>query len=372
MKKISKIIDIALYVVIGIVATAALTSAVWNRPMLFTSIRSNSMYPLFRRGDMVLIDNISEKDEVKVGDIVVFKALEGSLASKGWIVHRIVEGNEDTGYITKGDANEYTDQASGGTGAIQRQWITGRVLTAGGMPMKIPLIGYLPLWLEGLRGNAYVMPSIAVALALIVGISEIIAGNKRRKKRKRGLELQCVYFFGGLTISIIMGATMLASSQRIVIPYEVSDKSAGVLMNSDIGIIKVGDEVERPLSEICNNGFMPVIAVITTEDSQLSFSHTSSVLKAKDKIEVQMQLRASIPGKYKSSVYIGMFYPFLPESVIYSLAQKNYWLALAAISMIPGLPLIFYPIIEGRLRRKTAKEFRRMFRQIERVFSSFN
>ena len=65
---------------------------------------------------MVIIKNVNEKKTVHIGDIVFFKTDEGSLADKGWIAHRVVDGNVDKGFITKGDANKYTDQQSDGTG----------------------------------------------------------------------------------------------------------------------------------------------------------------------------------------------------------------------------------------------------------------
>ena len=83
MKKLSKIIDIILYVIAAIVLTAAFSSAILDKPMLFSSVRSNSMYPVFQRSDMILIKSLSEKDTLNIGDIVVFKVEEGSLSTKG-------------------------------------------------------------------------------------------------------------------------------------------------------------------------------------------------------------------------------------------------------------------------------------------------
>ncbi|MDD4833215.1 MAG: signal peptidase I [Lutispora sp.] len=372
MRKLSKLIDIILYTIVAIVLTAAITSALWDKPMIFSSVRSNSMYPSFQRSDMILIKSISDKDTVNIGDIVVFKVEEGGLSSKGWIVHRIIEGNEEIGYITKGDANDYTDQASGGTGPIKREWIVSKVLTIGNKPLKIPLIGYLTLWMEKLQANPYTMPVIAVILAAIVGISELINGKKKRRKKKSGLDLQLVYFFGGLTISIIMGATMLATSQRLILPYEVSVSSAGVIMGSNVGIIKVGDEIEKSLSELSNKGFFPIVATVTTKDEQIDFSHSLVTLKPGNTIETTMNLKAFNPGKYESSIYVGMFYPFLPSRLIYNLSAKSYWLALVVVSLIPGFPLMLYPLIDRNMRKKTIKEIRRLTRRIGSSINIFN
>ena len=110
MKLFSRILNTLL--AIGILCTliAAVGSAITKEPVLLTVIRSNSMYPVWERGDMVIIKNLKEKETVHNGDIVFFKTEKGSLADKGWIAHRVVDGNADKGFITKGDANEYTDQ----------------------------------------------------------------------------------------------------------------------------------------------------------------------------------------------------------------------------------------------------------------------
>ncbi len=372
MRKLSKIIDIILYFIVAVVLFAAVTSAIWKKPMLFSSVRSNSMYPLFQRSDMILIKSLSSNDAVSIGDIVVFKTEEGSLSNKGWIVHRIVDGNEETGYITKGDANDYIDQASGGTPPIKREWIVSKVLTFGDAPIKIPLIGYLPLWMEKFQANPYAMPIIAVVLAAIVGVSEFVNNKKKKNKKKGNLDLQLIYFFGGLTIAVIMGATMLATSQRIIIPYEVTESSQGIIMGSSIGIIKIGDEIEKPLSELSNKGFFPIIATITTKDEQIKIDHPLYTLEPGSEIEVEMKLKATKVGKYDTLINIGMFYPFLPSKLIYMLSVKSYWLALIIVSLIPGLPLMLYPIIDGSMRRKTIKEIRRFIRRICRSIPIFN
>lgn len=372
MKRLSKIIDISLYIIVSIVLIAAVTSAIWDKPMIFSSVRSNSMYPLFQRSDMIIIKSISEKDKINIGDIVVFKVGEGSLSSKGWIVHRIIEGDEISGYITKGDANEYTDQGSGGNPPIKREWISSRVLTIGKQPLKIPLIGYLPLWMENLQTNPYTIPIIAVVLAMIVGVSELTNNKSKRKKKKNGLELQLIYFFGGLTITVIMGATMLATSQRILIPYEVSESSTGVIMGSNVGLIKIGDEIEKPLSELSNKGIFPIITTITTKDEQITCSHSLTILKPGDVLETEMKLQASKIGKFDTVIYVGMFFPFLPSKWIYNLSLKSYWLALMVVSLVPGLPLMLYPMLDNSMRKKTIKEIRRMLRRILRFIPIFS
>jgi len=376
MKKISiisKIFDIILYIIVAIVLTAAIGSAIYDKPIFLSSVRSNSMYPLFQRGDMILIKSISAKDTLNIGDIVVFKDEDGSLSSKGWIVHRIIEGDETKGYITKGDANDYTDQASGDTRPIQRDWIVSRVVTIKNKPVKIPLIGFLPLWMEKFQTTPYAMPVIAVLLAVIIAISELTVNKRKHKtQKKNNLTMHLLYFLGGITMSIIMLTTMLATSQRIVIPYEVSENSKGVLTGSSIGIIRVGDKIQKPLSELSNKGFFPVIAVITATNDDFSFSHPLTTLAPGETIKTEFQLIVSEAGNYNETVTVGMFYPFLPPQLIYNLASKSYWLALIIVSLVPGFPLMVYPLIDSKLRKKFIKEIRRFHRRILKYIPIFN
>lgn len=310
---------------------------------------------------MIVINSLNNEDAVKVGDIVVFKAEEGSLSGQGYIVHRIIEETAEGNYITKGDANDYKDPV------LKREWIYNRVVTLGKYPAKIPLLGYLPLWMESFQKNPYVMPIIAVTLAVIVGFSEL-TGSKKSKKKKNNLDMQLIYFFSGLTISIVMAATMLATSQRIVLPYEISENSQGVIIGSAIGIIKIGDERTIPLADLSNKGFMPVTTTITSKDNQFSFSNTLESLNNGDELKPELTLKAEKAGKYNSIIHIGLFYPFLPKSLIYYFANISYWLALTIVSLIPGLPLMLYPIIDRTMRRKTIKEIRRNIRRIKSKF----
>ena len=93
MKVLSKILNTLLAIVILCTLIAAVGSAITKEPVLLTVIRSNSMYPVWERGDMVIIKNLKDKDTVQIGDIVFFKTDEGSLADKGWIAHRVMDGN---------------------------------------------------------------------------------------------------------------------------------------------------------------------------------------------------------------------------------------------------------------------------------------
>lgn len=366
MKLLSKAFNVLLLVVILLTLSAAVGSAILKKPLLLTVIRSDSMVPVWERGDMVVIKNVGKKDAVDIGDIVFFTTDKGSLSTKGWIAHRVMEGNDDRGFITKGDANKQTDQDAAGAGLIKKESIAAKAITIGGSPIVIPKAGYFSLWMEKYQGNPYLLPIVAVILAVLIGVGEMTSG-KRHKKKSKGMDLQLIYIGGGFVIAMIMGGTMLASSQHVKLIYEVSESSKGVLMGSSLGILQVGDVVTQPLSELRNDGFIPSIGVISTNDKQIELSHEKLSLTKGQLVEAEYTLRAEIPGKYETAIRVGIFYPFLPASVIYFLAQKSYWLALIIISIIPGIPLMAYPFIDGKMRRRMGNAVRKKSRKLRGV-----
>ncbi|MHB1453822.1 MAG: signal peptidase I [Saccharofermentanales bacterium] len=364
MKTLNRLIDFILYFIAAAVLTAVISSILWNRPVLFSAVRSDSMSPLFERGDVVFVDNLNRSDPLSIGDIVLFKAEEGELSVLGYVAHRIIGGNKEEGYTTRGDANHYSDQETGSP-LIKREWIVSRIAVRKGRPVRIPLLGYLSIWMEGVKSSRYTLPAIAVLLIGVVCIGELKNNSKGKIKKKNKAGMQQLYFFSGLTISIILATLMLTSSHKITFLYEVSSEGRGAIMGSSVGIVNIGDERQLSLANIRNNGIIPLTAVITAQDSQLRFSHVLTTLKKGDTITPQVFLKAREIGYYSSNINIGVFYPFLPRDFIYFLASISYWLALAAVSLVPGLPLMIYPVINRTMRRQTLKKIRRNFHLVQ-------
>ncbi|WP_409344247.1 signal peptidase I [Paenibacillus sp. MBLB4367] len=371
MKILSRSFNVIIYIIIAFTLTASVGSVILKHPYLISVIRSNSMYPLFERGDMVMISRVSAADSVKIGDIVVFKTETGSYATKGWIIHRIIGGDERQGYITQGDNNEQTDQAVGGAPPIKREWIASKAMTFGSSPVVLKRIGFIPLWAESFRTSPYVLPGIAVILAAILGVGELVKGRRRKKKKKRRgrFDMQLIYVFSGLTLSVVIGATMLTSSQFVKVVYEVSRDSKGVIMGSDVGIMLLGEQIERPLVDLDNKSFIPLVASVHTNDPQIIPSHSSLTLSPKQSVQTTFKVTAEHAGKYESSIRVTMFYPFLPKAVIHALDRTSFWLALAVISVIPGLPIMLIPLFDAKLRGKTISELRRTARRLSRKWA---
>ena len=94
------------------------------------SITSGSMWPSLKRGDLILIKGINSKDEIKIGDIVVYKN------PKGFTIHRVVK-LEWNAVTTRGDANNVDDQP------VSYEEIIGKPLIINNKPLRIPFLGMI-------------------------------------------------------------------------------------------------------------------------------------------------------------------------------------------------------------------------------------
>ncbi|MHB0977446.1 MAG: signal peptidase I [Candidatus Aquicultorales bacterium] len=98
-------------------------------PYPMASISSNSMWPVLRRGDLVLVQRATP-ETIKVGTVVVYQ--QGS----SFVIHRVVAVNEDT-VVAKGDANSSEDRP------VHYDEVIGQVPVVWGRIVKIPYLGYI-------------------------------------------------------------------------------------------------------------------------------------------------------------------------------------------------------------------------------------
>jgi signal peptidase len=118
--------------VVILVAVAVALVAPPASPVQVSYVTSDSMEPAIGTGDgYVLVP----PGEVIPGEIVTFYSEE----REGYVTHRVA-GTTTGGYITKGDANPSTDQATGSP-PVDREAIAGQVLAVGGQPVLIPQLG---------------------------------------------------------------------------------------------------------------------------------------------------------------------------------------------------------------------------------------
>jgi signal peptidase I len=124
-----EIVSTAKYLLIGLILAMAINQGLGmalqaEKPIM--AVVSNSMVPVFSRGDLIVIKGL-ECGKIEVGDIIVYN----NPVRKIPIVHRVVEIDSDSQgdplFITKGDNNGHTDQSSGISPPVRCEWVRGEV-----------------------------------------------------------------------------------------------------------------------------------------------------------------------------------------------------------------------------------------------------
>ena len=177
-KTITKVIYNIIFVLLLVSASFILLTTYNVIPGFnFYVVMSGSMEPEIHIGSVV---GIKEQEEYKEGDVVTVKM---PYTQNETYTHRIIEvrepekSNEDTTFITKGDANETAD----GDPVFQDQ-ILGKVF------VSIPLIGYLVSFAKKPMGFILlvILPTVIIAASEINSIKEegkkIIDSRKEKKE----------------------------------------------------------------------------------------------------------------------------------------------------------------------------------------------
>ncbi len=124
-----EIVSTAKYLIIGLILAMAINQGLGmalqaEKPIM--AVVSNSMVPVFSRGDLIVIKGL-ECGKIEVGDIIVYN----NPVRKIPIVHRVVEIDSDSQgevlFTTKGDNNGHTDQSSGISPPVRCEWVRGEV-----------------------------------------------------------------------------------------------------------------------------------------------------------------------------------------------------------------------------------------------------
>jgi len=112
-ERISKLIFWPIFLVL--IFVVILVAGIFNHKMI--AIASNSMKPVFSRGDAIIYEKVSA-EEVNIGDVLVFER-DGKI-----ITHRVIRKyttNDDIIFVTKGDSNNAED-----SGFVHKNEVLGR------------------------------------------------------------------------------------------------------------------------------------------------------------------------------------------------------------------------------------------------------
>jgi len=129
------------------------------------AVLTGSMQPQIPQGSVVYTEKV-QPGELAEGDVITFRLHGGAV-----VTHRIDEIDADGDIITKGDANNVTDQ-----GSITHSQVIGRV------KFHLPYLGSVIAAIKT-RNGILAVTGVLIVLILSVFLPEIAACDKDKKKK---------------------------------------------------------------------------------------------------------------------------------------------------------------------------------------------
>ncbi|QSG16009.1 signal peptidase I [Halapricum desulfuricans] len=352
--------------VIALVLLALVAGQLLGQPVLLSYVTTGSMEPTIAAGDGFVAIPAEAAGPIEEGDIVVFEAEE--IQGGGLTTHRIVE-ETDRGYVTRGDANPFTDQDSGEP-PVKREQIVAVAWQVGGEPVTIPYLGTFAegvqsvvqaaqLRLAGLLGTRSLLGTQGLAylifgLTVVLYAADVWFSNDRRRDRSRGRDrgLSARLLVGVMAASLVLAATaaMVApagpQSFEIVSAEFESERS---------DVIQQGTN-ETLQYTVGNGGQVPVYVYFEEGGENVDMRPASFTLAGNDVRNGTLTLTAPPEtGTYRLFLTEYRYLGVLPEPHVRTLYELHPWLPIVVIDALIGVPFYVVGIAlvgSGRVRRR--------------------
>jgi len=343
------------------------------------------MSPTLQPGDGFVAVPTQVGSSVDTGDVIVFRAEK--LQGGGLTTHRVV-GNAERGFITRGDANPFTDQSSGEP-PVKRAQIVATALQVNGNVVVIPSLG------TAVESVQSVLSTVQRHLTAILGIAALsgtrglaylffagtflwyVVGEWRAddteipdRTASRITEVDSRLVMGAFAAVLMMGATAAmvapAGTQEYgVVSAEFSSERPDV--------IQAGESKSRPYA-VANGGLFPVVTYLEPASEGVEVQPRGLSVAGGSVANATVTLHAPPEtGYYRRFVTEHRYLAVLPEPVIRGLYEIHPWAPIVAIDVVIAVPYYLLgarlvgsgPVRLRRLRDKPlAVRLRRAVRQL--------
>lgn len=334
-------------VLVGLLITLLAGQAL-GHPVLLSYVETGSMAPTFAPGDGFVVVPPELTGGVEVGDIVVYRAV--GLGGGGLTTHRVV-GDTPRGYLTRGDANAFTDQA-GGEPPVQAAQVVGAVVAVGGHPVVLPglgtLVGGLRTGLANARrglGGAMGLPLGGTTGDLGLGLSILgigLFGYGRWRSRQRPspptARIEPPPTAHTWRRSVLLGAALvvLGASAGMVIPGGIQ---AIDLVSAEVDapgprVIKAGT-TETTDYPVRNGGLLPTYVVLDPQTPGIDVRPRELLLAPGERRTVTVTLTAPRTiGHHREVLVDHRYLAVLPVPLLERLSAVHPWVPVVVIDAV--------------------------------------
>ncbi|MFC6785815.1 signal peptidase I [Halobaculum halobium] len=323
---------------------------VLGQPILLSYVETGSMEPTMEPGDGFIAVPSAIAGEPERGDVVTFEAEE--LNGGGLTTHRIVE-ETDRGYVTRGDANPFTDQ-DGDEPPVKDAQIVAHALQIGGAVVVIPELGTAIMGIQsllsgaqrwvaatvgsrsllGTQGIAY----IVLALSALGYVVDLLRGGDsggpdrtRSTDRDQGVStrLILVALAGMVVVSATAAMVVPAGTQQFgIVSAEFDSENPTVIRQGESATIEY---------RVPNAGLVPVHSYVRPASDGVATSPEHVFVEGRGEARVSITLTAPAEtGYYRRYVAEHRYLAVLPEPVIRDLSLVHPWLPIVAIDGLLG------------------------------------
>lgn len=339
------LLDTTLEVGAVVVVASLLLGAVLGQPVLLSYVETGSMEPTIDTGDGFVAIPTALAGGVQEGDVVVYRAEE--LRGGGLTTHRVVGETED-GYITRGDANPFTDQ-DGPEPPVTRDRIVAEALQIGGTVVVIPklgvAIGAIQTGIVSLQsgfadlvgfgdslneqGSGLLLFVVGFALFALTFVLERGGGRETERSRQRGTLLNA------RTATILLLAAVLVPANAAMLAgggtQELTIDGEDVVQSPEI---EPGEDATWEIG-VDNFGFVPMVMIFEGESAGTTVLDEQRTVGPGQATTLSVSATAPRPGRRTTlAVTEYRYLAVLPPVVLRALHEINPLFALGAVNAV--------------------------------------
>ncbi|MBX0321589.1 signal peptidase I [Halomicroarcula sp. F13] len=366
---------------------ALLIGAMLGQPILLGFVETGSMEPTLQTGDGFVAIPAVVAGPVEEGDVVVFRAEE--IQGGGLTTHRIVEST-DSGYVTRGDANPFTDQ-DGEEPPVRNDQIVAVVWQPGGEVLAIPGVGAVVTGTQdvlqlvqrklaaalgtrsllGVQGLAYLFFGFTVLVYLV---DTWRSDNRKRDSRTHSRD-------SGTSTRLLVGifaAAIVLSATAVMIGPAGPQEFGVVSAETDSPGTRVIEQgtTESTTYPVGNGGVVPVVTYLEPGSDAIDVEPRELAVPRRSVANATVTLHAPPEtGYYRYFVIEHRYLALLPQSHIRTLYEIHPWAPIVVIDTVLGVPFYLVGVRlvgTGRIRNRSRDVERpvsaRLHRWVRRLY----
>ncbi|WP_225332882.1 signal peptidase I [Halomicrobium urmianum] len=362
--------------VVVVLVIAMIAGQLLGQPAVVGYVETGSMAPTLSPGDGFVAVPAALVGPIEEGDVVTFRAER--LHGGGLTTHRVVD-ETDRGYVTRGDANPFTDQ-DGVEPPVKDDQIVAVAWQPGGEVLVLPGVSAAVTGIRsalegtqsvlarflgtgavlGTQGIVYLL--FAVTGAYYVASARWADGPGRDRTRERDGDVgpRTIAAVGTLAVVLVVTAAMVgpAGTQRIdVVSAEFESPSPDVIERGTTGTINY---------TVSNDAAVPAVVYFESDDG-IDADPSTATVPARATQNVTLSVTAPPEtGHYRYFLTERRYLAILPSSLIGALYRVHPWLPVAAVDAVAGgsVYLAFGAALGSGRARDRSREGRSWLRRL--------